>query len=729
MRTKELIRHPSTFDQPHERAALVTPQAYGVDFIDALRDGAGSGGEVVQRLAAPSSSSPLSPPGAHATGLPDGLRAGMEQLSGLAMGDVRVHRGSAEPAALGALAFTRGRDIHLGPGQERHLAHEAWHVVQQRQGRVRATAQFAGVAGNADEALEREADAVAEAVSAGRSPPELNRMAGGDRSHSPVVQRKLAGSAAALRGKGGKRRSRLTKDSFDKLRHLVKRYERREMRVIDGQGKPESLLPLLAQIADGIETYLDRHGSTTRDEERCQALRTLLVRVRVESVDIENGTFHASPGAHDAILHSAKDNAVGGKLNKLDRLKYNDGRAGFYKPESYGANTSDAGLVGIPDADPNYSGRSVASNIVDRHIIDILNANRHDDDHELPSLAGSELANHTRVPPGGGKAVATTGLFMDTAPGEEVLEGLVAPGKMNFAGSGHGSTGLADPTLMRELNKLQWLDALCGQIDRHAKNYFARTDASGAVQQLTGIDNDMAFGKDMTSPDASQDFPWVGRHYKGMPIFADDDYARALSQIVPEDLGTLLRPYLSDEEVAATLARLAVIKRTLMELAQAGKLVGRDEWSTNADQLARAQLEHGENYLSTIGAAMFEGEVGDIKTPFNQAWQTAHDWKSIVSRAPDDPVRQNFCGYNKFVNAFVALVDPLVKAWVAGRFPRDELDRVMNETIDAFIAELARGTLFKMLGSSLAGKDFDARRKAASRELAEQCIETVVGGS
>jgi hypothetical protein len=28
----------------------------------------------------------------------------------------------------------RVADIHIGPGQEKHLAHEAWHTVQQKQG-------------------------------------------------------------------------------------------------------------------------------------------------------------------------------------------------------------------------------------------------------------------------------------------------------------------------------------------------------------------------------------------------------------------------------------------------------------------------------------------------------------------------------------------------------------------------------------------------------------------
>jgi hypothetical protein len=92
------------------------------------------------------------------SGLPAQLKAGVEALSGLAMDDVRVHRNSPEPARLGALAYAQGSDIHLGPGQERHLPHEAWHVVQQKQGRVQATAQMKGLAINCDTGLEAEAD-------------------------------------------------------------------------------------------------------------------------------------------------------------------------------------------------------------------------------------------------------------------------------------------------------------------------------------------------------------------------------------------------------------------------------------------------------------------------------------------------------------------------------------------------------------------------------------------
>jgi hypothetical protein len=107
------------------------------------------------------------------TGLPDRLKAGVEALSGLSMDDVRVHRNSSEPARLGALAFARGGDIHLGPGQERHLPHEAWHIVQQKQGRVVATASEGGAPINEDSGLEREAHAMGRRAEHGPSaPPE-----------------------------------------------------------------------------------------------------------------------------------------------------------------------------------------------------------------------------------------------------------------------------------------------------------------------------------------------------------------------------------------------------------------------------------------------------------------------------------------------------------------------------------------------------------------------------
>ena len=91
--------------------------------------------------------------------LPSGLKSGVEQLSGQNMSDVNVHRNSDKPAQLNAHAYAQGSDIHLGPGQEKHLPHEAWHVAQQKQGRVAPTKQLKSkILINDDEGLEKEAD-------------------------------------------------------------------------------------------------------------------------------------------------------------------------------------------------------------------------------------------------------------------------------------------------------------------------------------------------------------------------------------------------------------------------------------------------------------------------------------------------------------------------------------------------------------------------------------------
>lgn len=95
------------------------------------------------------------------TGLPDNLKSGIENLSGYSMDDVKVHYNSDKPAQLQAHAYAQGTDIHIAPGQEKHLPHEAWHVVQQKQGRVKPTMQMKGkINVNDDKLLEQEADAM-----------------------------------------------------------------------------------------------------------------------------------------------------------------------------------------------------------------------------------------------------------------------------------------------------------------------------------------------------------------------------------------------------------------------------------------------------------------------------------------------------------------------------------------------------------------------------------------
>lgn len=108
------------------------------------------------------------------TGLPDDLKSGIENLSGIDMSDTKVHYNSNKPIQLNAHAYAQGTDIHLASGKESYLPHEAWHVVQQKQGRVKSTLQMKGKVNiNDDVSLEKEADIMG-AKALQKKPTDLN---------------------------------------------------------------------------------------------------------------------------------------------------------------------------------------------------------------------------------------------------------------------------------------------------------------------------------------------------------------------------------------------------------------------------------------------------------------------------------------------------------------------------------------------------------------------------
>ena len=133
---------------------------HGLEHLQGLADASSSVSRItVMQSKADQSASKQVPHQPNRTGMPDSLKSGVEQISGLSMEDVRVHYNSDRPAQLQAKAFAQGSNIHVAPGQEKHLAHEAWHVVQQKQGRVVPTkTNHQGVNINDNPALETEAD-------------------------------------------------------------------------------------------------------------------------------------------------------------------------------------------------------------------------------------------------------------------------------------------------------------------------------------------------------------------------------------------------------------------------------------------------------------------------------------------------------------------------------------------------------------------------------------------
>ena len=168
-------------------------------------------------------------------GLPVGLRAGVESLSGQSMSDVTVHRNSDKPAQLQAHAYAQGTDIHLGPGQEQHLPHEAWHVAQQKQGRVEPTTQLkAATLINDDKGLEQEADVMgAKAMQVGNAEgaPALQAKSweNGSTPSSAPFQLKTLSIGAAQQSWGAKFKGFLGATStFTLLTNEVEKYNKLE---------------------------------------------------------------------------------------------------------------------------------------------------------------------------------------------------------------------------------------------------------------------------------------------------------------------------------------------------------------------------------------------------------------------------------------------------------------------------------------------------------------------
>lgn len=178
---------------------------------------------------------------------------------------------------------------------------------------------------------------------------------------------------------------------------------------------------------------------------------------------------------------------------------------------------------------------------------------------------GFDVVPHTEIgmreTPEGDKQL---GIVMSKAPGKPAMK--------------------TDPSLFergdvrREIVKLQLLDHLVGQGDRHCNNYFVSIENGKAV--VTGIDNDQCLGKNTHDPNdiAYEDTP-EKEGFRGctMPPIIDTDMAKAIRDMTPEKLEISLKG-LKPEEIAAAKDRLVAMKVHVMTLELTGKIITPDKW-------------------------------------------------------------------------------------------------------------------------------------------------------
>lgn len=208
---------------------------------------------------------------------------------------------------------------------------------------------------------------------------------------------------------------------------------------------------------------------------------------------------------------------------------------------------------GIPMDDPQTAIRNIATLSCAKKLgIDVI--------------ADTQLA---MIDTGRGPLDPDLGLLMERAPGKQARE--------------VDAEWLKNPAVFAEITKLQWLDHLTGQVDRHHNNYFIDVRPDGAVK-VTGIDNDQCFGKDLLRPADIQ--PHVGVPFYGtaLPPAIDTATASMIDDLNDDDLHELLDNRLSDEEVEAAVSRLQGLRLHVDQLRVQGLVIEPEQWADPAVQ-------------------------------------------------------------------------------------------------------------------------------------------------
>lgn len=135
-------------------------------------------------------------------------------------------------------------------------------------------------------------------------------------------------------------------------------------------------------------------------------------------------------------------------------------------------------------------------------------------------------------------------------------------------------------TVQREILKLQMLDHLVGQGDRHHNNYFIHVDAETGKVKVTGIDNDQCFGKNLKNPNGIAQDPYDDDNgFRGttLPPLLDRDTANALLSMSKDDLAKCMEG-MRPSEISAAQGRLQHIQEFIGRMDEAGQIVSPDKF-------------------------------------------------------------------------------------------------------------------------------------------------------
>ena len=264
-------------------------------------------------------------------------------------------------------------------------------------------------------------------------------------------------------------------------------------------GQQESA-PLAEHIADAAAKvgHLANHGTMTGEAVRSIMAGRTSFGTTVELLAHGLGPNDAPPtGIDDAHLSSSKPLGKGG-VNTVSRVVYEgaDGveRAFVFKAES----SARQGFLSAQAAFGLYSvsQQAVMLNLATQDVADAIGAG----DVTVRTFSGmckGEYGTFMDVAQGQSPAAFKSGKEGPDGFGKASLQSLAEKVRAGDDAAVAKAKTLVS-TFAQKANRLAWLDAITGQLDRHSENYFVSVDEKTGAVDLKAIDNDIGFSSHAT---------------------------------------------------------------------------------------------------------------------------------------------------------------------------------------------------------------------------------------
>jgi len=385
--------------------------------------------------------------------------------------------------------------------------------------------------------------------------------------------------------------------------------------VYDAKGMIDSL----NDLHKSAKEYIEKHEGNSSDPKAVDAMKTLQEEIKKEIALIKEVAGKANAGQlkgmtwgqaltganyrlldtisqhHDGLLDLSKsvESFGAGAANQVSKLVYNTPQGvkeTVFKPDPERENsesfrTGTLFFLGINPDKPCYAARNVATAFISESLglgvaphcgialhngkigmaMDLAQGKSLQRNVDVPMTAQS-LANYTAIGQGSEESLKAlnytnkNGVWVKTETKLEISK--IFKGDKEI-----------EANFQKEASKLEWMDAICGQYDRHPGNYLVDVDPVTKQVTITGIDNDFCFGTKPEKVDGK-----FGQCI-GLPQLIDKDTAARLKATdFDRDLAPTLGTLISSDELSAAKSRFTQLQRYALELEENGKVV--DNWQT-----------------------------------------------------------------------------------------------------------------------------------------------------